>query len=74
LEYASSLGDTILVWATQSGGPLQPDLSSAAQDPAQARALACRLAGRSLSPEEWRLYLPDYVPYRQVCEAFPPGQ
>jgi hypothetical protein len=74
LEYASSLGDTILVWATQAERQLPPDLSSASQDPAQARALACQLAGRSLSPEEWRLHLPDYVPYRQVCEAFPAGQ
>ena len=74
LEYAASLGDAILVWAAQSARQLQPDLDSAAQDPAQARALACRLAGRSLSPEEWRLYLPDYVPYRQVCEASPAGQ
>ena len=74
LEYASSLAGAILVWVAQAERRLQPDLGSAAQDPAQARALACRLAGRSLSPEEWRDYLPGHVPYRTLCEAFPAGQ
>jgi hypothetical protein len=32
--------------------------------------LACRGAGRELSPQEWSQFLPTY-PYRQVCAAKP---
>lgn len=35
--------------------------------------VACRAAGRNLSHEEWRLYLPPGEPYRATCPQFPPG-
>lgn len=37
--------------------------------PAALRALACERAGRPLSEAEWRLYLPETMPYRPVCAA-----
>jgi hypothetical protein len=43
-------------------------------DPTALRALACEHAGRNLSRAEWQLYVPDYIAYRPVCEAFPTGQ
>jgi WD40 repeat protein len=37
-------------------------------DPASWRARACAVAGRRLTPQEWREFLPDR-PYRPSCEA-----
>jgi len=31
------------------------------------RSAACRLAGRNLTREEWRAYMPDGSPYRKTC-------
>ena len=70
VKYASSLGDTIFVWAANPEQRQPPDLSD---DPAQVRASACRLAGRNLTIDEWREYVPDYLPYRVVCEIITPG-
>ena len=36
-------------------------------DPAQWLALACTIAGRDLTQEEWDRYLPG-TPYRPVCD------
>jgi len=36
-------------------------------DPAAWRDLACRTAGRALTPEEWAVYLPVSEPYRPTC-------
>ncbi|MEU4064115.1 hypothetical protein AB0F25_17070 [Streptomyces wedmorensis] len=35
-------------------------------DPARAVTEVCRRAGGTLSPAEWRTYLPG-IPYRKVC-------
>ena len=35
--------------------------------------IACRAAGRNLTGEEWRLYLPPGEPYRPTCPQFPPA-
>ncbi|MDV5149722.1 hypothetical protein R1T08_37865 [Streptomyces sp. SBC-4] len=35
-------------------------------DPARAVTEVCRRAGETLSPAEWRTYLPG-IPYRKVC-------
>jgi WD40 repeat protein len=35
--------------------------------------LACRTAGRNLTPQEWQAYLPDR-PYRRTCAQWPPGE
>jgi WD40 repeat protein len=43
-------------------------------DPAGLRALACEHAGRNLSRAEWQIYVPNYLAYHPVCEAFPAGQ
>jgi WD40 repeat protein/DNA-binding SARP family transcriptional activator len=46
------------------GGPLLSwDLR-----PATWLAAACRMAGRDLSKDEWRLYLPDR-PFRRICQT-----
>ena len=37
-------------------------------DPASWRARACAVAGRRLTPQEWREFLPDR-PYQPSCEA-----
>lgn len=37
-------------------------------DPASWRARACAVAGRRLTPQEWREFLPDR-PYRPSCQA-----
>ena len=42
-------------------------------DPAVWRRQACAVAGRNLSREEWRLYLPPGTPYRATCSEWPPG-
>jgi WD40 repeat protein len=36
-------------------------------DPASWRKRACAIAGRNLSREEWKLYLPAGTPYRATC-------
>lgn len=40
-------------------------------DPAVWRRRACAIAGRNLSREEWRLYLPSSATYRATCPAWP---
>jgi WD40 repeat protein len=42
-------------------------------DPAVWRRRACDVAGRNLSLEEWRLYLPSDTPYRATCPESPGG-
>jgi WD40 repeat protein len=42
-------------------------------DPAVWRRRACALAGRNLSREEWKLYLPPGARYRATCPEWPPG-
>jgi WD40 repeat protein len=42
-------------------------------DPAVWRQRACAIAGRNLSHEEWRLYLPGGTPYRTTCAEWPDG-
>ena len=37
-------------------------------DPGSWVATACRLAGRDLTEQEWRTYLPNR-PYQRVCQA-----
>jgi WD40 repeat protein len=37
------------------------------------KQLACRIAGRNLTPTEWHRYLP-HQPYRATCPQWPPGQ
>jgi hypothetical protein len=32
---------------------------------------ACAVAGRNLSREEWKLYLPPGTPYRATCPEWP---
>src|SRR5205814_1523733 len=40
-------------------------------DPAVWRRRACAIAGRNLTREEWKLYLPGGTPYRATCAAWP---
>jgi len=40
-------------------------------DPALWHERACAIAGRNLSREEWRLYLPAGTPYRATCSEWP---
>ena len=42
-------------------------------DPAVWRRRACAIAGRNLSREEWKLYLPAGTPYRETCPEWPSG-
>jgi WD40 repeat protein/tRNA A-37 threonylcarbamoyl transferase component Bud32 len=42
-------------------------------DPAVWRRRACAIAGRNLSREEWRLYLPAGTAYRPTCQEWPGG-
>jgi len=42
-------------------------------DPVVWRRRACAIAGRNLSREEWRLYLPTGAAYRRTCPQWPPG-
>jgi WD40 repeat protein/class 3 adenylate cyclase/energy-coupling factor transporter ATP-binding protein EcfA2 len=42
-------------------------------DPAVWRRRACVIAGRNLSREEWKLYLPPGTPYRATCSEWPAG-
>jgi WD40 repeat protein len=42
-------------------------------DPAVWRRRACAIAGRNLSPEEWKLYLPAGTRYRATCPQWPTG-
>ena len=41
-------------------------------DPSSWRDRACSIAGRNLTQDEWKKYLPDR-PYRRTCEQWPPG-
>ncbi len=36
-------------------------------DPAAWQEMACAVAGRSLAPEEWVVYLPAGEPYQPAC-------
>jgi len=40
-------------------------------DPAVWRRRACAIAGRNLTPEEWKLYLPAGTAYRATCAQWP---
>jgi WD40 repeat protein/class 3 adenylate cyclase len=40
-------------------------------DPPVWRQRACAIAGRNLSREEWKLYLPAGTPYRATCSEWP---
>lgn len=40
-------------------------------DPAVWRRRACAIAGRNLTHEEWKLYLPSGTPYRATCAEWP---
>ena len=42
-------------------------------DPAVWRERACSIAGRNLSREEWKLYLPAGTSYRPTCSEWPSG-
>ena len=42
-------------------------------DPAVWRERACAIAGRNLTPEEWRLYMPSAMDYRATCPQWPIG-
>jgi WD40 repeat protein len=42
-------------------------------DPAVWRRRACAVAGRNLSREEWKLYLPSGTRYRATCSEWPTG-
>jgi WD40 repeat protein len=42
-------------------------------DPAVWRRRACAIAGRNLTREEWRLYLPPGTAYRATCRELPTG-
>jgi WD40 repeat protein/tRNA A-37 threonylcarbamoyl transferase component Bud32 len=42
-------------------------------DPAVWRDRACSIAGRNLSREEWKLYLPPGTSYRATCSDWPGG-
>ena len=43
-------------------------------DPAVWRERACAIAGRNLSREEWKLYLPSGTPYRATCSEWPTAE
>jgi WD40 repeat protein len=55
--------DSELIFAGETGTVVSWNL-----DPASWVATACRLAGRSLTEEEWRTYLPDR-PFVPVCKS-----
>jgi WD40 repeat protein len=42
-------------------------------DPAVWRRRACTIAGRNLTPEEWKLYLPAGTRYGATCPEWPTG-
>jgi WD40 repeat protein/class 3 adenylate cyclase len=42
-------------------------------DPTVWRGRACTIAGRNLTHEEWKLYLPSGTRYRATCSEWPPG-
>ena len=42
-------------------------------DPKVWRRRACAIAGRNLTREEWRLYLPSGAPYQLTCREWPSG-
>ncbi|HEX7312125.1 MAG TPA: protein kinase [Gaiellaceae bacterium] len=42
-------------------------------DPAVWRRRACAIAGRNLTREQWKLYLPAGTPYRKTCSQWPSG-
>jgi len=42
-------------------------------DPAVWRRRACAIAGRNLTREEWKLYLPAGTPYAATCTEWPTG-
>ena len=41
--------------------------------PAHGREIACRLAGRTLTRQEWETYLPNGGDYRRTCPQWPEG-
>ena len=41
-------------------------------DPAHWASIACRIAGRNLTQDEWKEYLPDR-PYQLTCPQWLPG-
>ena len=43
-------------------------------DPAVWRRRACAIAGRNLTREEWKLYLPAGTPYRATCSEWPTAE
>jgi hypothetical protein len=42
-------------------------------DPPVWRRRACAIAGRNLTREEWKLYLPEGTVYRATCPEWPTG-
>jgi hypothetical protein len=67
--------DRTMIYAIHDGAVLAWDLTGSrgagarlAVDPQASQSLACALAGREMSPEEWRRFLPDR-PYQRVCSG-----
>ena len=59
---AFSRDDSTLVFAGESG------VATWNLDPRSWVATACRLAGRGLTEQEWRTYLPDR-PLQRICQS-----
>jgi WD40 repeat protein len=53
-----------LVWATAGSGPVVWDVALEGR-----LQRACRVAGRDLTEEEWKIFLP-FDPYRRTCDAY----
>ncbi len=71
MSYATNgrlgLGGKILYASTPSDAPWAVP-ASWALDPANAIELACELATRPLTEDEWLTHLPDGEPYRETCD------
>ena len=42
-------------------------------DPAVWRVRACEAAGRNLTRDEWKNFLPEGEPYHATCPQYPAG-
>ena len=43
-------------------------------DPAVWRVRACEAAGRNLTRDEWKNFLPEGEPYHATCPQYPAGE
>jgi DNA-binding SARP family transcriptional activator/WD40 repeat protein/predicted AAA+ superfamily ATPase len=64
--YTVGAGGTMVAWDLTGSRGIATTLSGTTDGDAGLLTLACTLAGRDLTPQEWQTYLPDR-PYQDVC-------